>query len=92
MSLRNRVRVIAVVVIALWTVFGLWLLPTRGLGTGWILSSACLAVLIGLTIVNLTIRPHLARLRGALADEDIPTAQREVTILSDFFKLRGRER
>jgi len=92
MSLRNRVRVIALVVIALWIVLGLWLLPAKEFGTGWMLLSAFVATLIGLTVVNLAIRPHLMRFRMALAHEDIPTAQREFSELVDFFRLRARER
>jgi tetratricopeptide (TPR) repeat protein len=92
MSLRNRVRVIAIVVIALWIVVGLWLLPAKEFGTDWMLLSAFLATLIGLAIVNLAVRPHLTRFRTALAHEDIPTAQQELAVLVDFFRLRGRER
>jgi tetratricopeptide (TPR) repeat protein len=92
MSLRNRVRVIAIVVSASWVVLGLWLLPAKEFSAGWMILSALLAILIGLTIVNLVTRPHLTRFRTALAQEDIPTAQDEFAVLVDFFRLRGRER
>lgn len=92
MSLRNRVRAIAIIVTVAWVLLGLWLLPKEEFGAGWILLSAILSALIGLTIVNLAVRPHLMRLRRALAEEDIPTAQQEFAVLSDFFRLRGREK
>lgn len=92
MKLRNRVRAIAIVVIALWVVLGLWLLPSQDFSAGWILLSAFLAALIGLMIVNFVVRKHSMRLHRALAREDIPTAQREFAVLADFFRLRGRER
>jgi tetratricopeptide (TPR) repeat protein len=91
MSLRNRVRAIAIVVTALWAVLA-FRVYTQEFGVSWVLLSALLATLVGLAIVNLTVRPYLTRLQTALAREDIPTAQREFAVLSDFFRLRGRER
>ena len=91
MSLRNRVRLIAIIPVVLWLVVAVWFVPPDRFGPVWLLLSALLAVLLGLFLVNLVVRKYLNQFRAALAREDLPTARRMLQGLSDFYKWRGRE-
>jgi tetratricopeptide (TPR) repeat protein len=91
MSIRNRLRLLPIVAIGLWVLSEVWFLrPARLLG-GWDLLSLILAVSIALTIANLFVRIPLKQFRKAVALEDIPAARRELAILVDLYRLRGRE-
>ncbi len=91
MSLRNRVRLIAIVPPALWVVVNVWFLRSERFGTGWTLLSAFLAVAIGMFFASLVMRGYLNRFRLAIAQEDVPAARRLLEGLTDFYRWRGRE-
>jgi tetratricopeptide (TPR) repeat protein len=91
MSFRNRVRLIAIIPVVLWLVVTVRFLPPERFGTVWMLLSAFLAVLLGMSLVNLVVRRYLNRFRVALAREDLATARRLLEGLSDFYRWRGRE-
>jgi tetratricopeptide (TPR) repeat protein len=92
MSLRTRIRLIAIVLIALWFLAHLWFVGARSLLEGWELWSLLLAIALGMAISNVVIRRSLTRYKEALAREDIQAAQHEQKLLVDFWKWsRGRE-
>ena len=91
MSLRTRVRLIAIVLIALWFLAHLWFVGARSLLEGWELWSLLLAIVLGMAISNVVVRRSLTRYKEALAREDLQAAQHEQKMLVDFWRLRGRE-
>jgi tetratricopeptide (TPR) repeat protein len=86
MSLRNRIRVLAITIAGLWVLVDLLLLDSK-----WQLLSVILTVAIGLAIANLIIRRPIRRFRDAVVHEDIPTARREVAAMTGFWRSRGAE-
>src|SRR5258708_2444112 len=89
MSLRNRIRLICIALIALW-VF-VWFQHPDNTGGRWELLSAFFVTIIGIALANILARRSLRRFRTALSIEDIPTARRELNGLVDFWRRRGRE-
>ena len=89
MSLRNRIRLIWIALIALW-VF-VWFQHPDNTGGKWELLSAFFVTIIGIALANILARRSLRRFRTALSIEDIPTARRELNGLVDFWRRRGRE-
>ena len=91
MSLRNRVRLVIIAVIALWFFAHAWFAGTRKLLEGWEFWTLLLAIAIGSVISNIIIRRSMSRFKEAVAREDIPSAQHEHKLLVDFWRWRGRE-
>jgi hypothetical protein len=91
MSLRNRVRLIVLIPIALWVVVSVWLVPSDRFGSGLTILSTTLAIFVGLLLANVVSRRYLNRFRQAVAREDVPTARRLLEGLTDFCRWRGRE-
>jgi tetratricopeptide (TPR) repeat protein len=91
MSLRNRVRLIAIAPIVLWVIVNVWFVPSEHFGSGWMLLSAFLAIFIGMLLAQLVNQRFLNRFRLAIAREDIPAARRLFEGLADFYRWRGRE-
>lgn len=89
MSLRNRIRLLGVVLVILWA--AVWFTHLDDLNGKWGLLSAFLVVLLGLAVANLMARRSLSRLRNALSVGNIQTAKKEHANLADFWRRRGRE-
>lgn len=89
MSLRNRIRLLGVVLVILWA--AVWFTHLDDLNGKWGLLSAFLVVLLGLAVANLMARRSLSRLRNALSVGNIQTAKKEHANLVDFWRRRGRE-
>jgi tetratricopeptide (TPR) repeat protein len=91
MSLRNRVRLVAIIPVVLWLAVSVRFLPPERIGSLWMLLTAILAVIVGMFVANVVTRTYLNRFRVAIAREDLPTARRLVEGLTDFYRWRGRE-
>ena len=91
MSLRNRVRLVIIAVIALWFFAHAWFIGPRNLLEGWELWTLLLAITVGSVVSNVIVRRSFSRFKEAVAREDIPSAQREHKLLVDFWRWRGRE-
>jgi len=91
MSLRNRVRLIAVLPVVLWLVVTVRFVPSERLRPVWMQLSAFRAVFLGMLFANLVARRYINHLRLAMAREDLPTARRLLEGLTDFYKWRGHE-
>src|SRR5229473_604425 len=91
MSLRNRVRLVIIAVIALWFFAHAWFVGPRNLLEGREFWTLLLAVAIGSVASNIIIRRSTSRFKEAVAREDIPSAQQEHKLLVDFWRWRGRE-
>jgi tetratricopeptide (TPR) repeat protein len=89
MSLRNRIRLIWITLIALWIV--VWFRHPDSSGGKWELLSALLVTAVGIVLANILARRSLRQFRKALSSEDLPAAQREHGNLTDFWRRRGRE-
>jgi tetratricopeptide (TPR) repeat protein len=86
MSLRNRIRILALTLAGLWVLVDLFLLDSK-----WQLLSFVFTVAIGLAIANFLIRRPIRRFREAVAHEDISTARKELAVMSGFRRFRGAE-
>lgn len=90
-SLRNRVRLTAMAIVALWFFTHVWFVGIRHLLQGWELGTLLLAVATGFVLSQKIIRGPLRRLKAALAREDISAARQEHKLLADFWRSRGHE-
>jgi tetratricopeptide (TPR) repeat protein len=89
LSLRSRIRLIWITLIALWIV--VWSRHPDNSGGKWELLSALLVTAVGILLANILARRSLRRFRLALTIEDLPSARREHANLADFWRRRGRE-
>jgi tetratricopeptide (TPR) repeat protein len=91
MSLRNRVRLTMIALIALWFLTHAWFVGVRNFLEGWELGTLLLAVAIGSVLSKKIIRGPLSRLKAALAREDVQTAMKEHKLLVDFWRAHNSE-